>query len=63
LKPRPSSGSRVSAAVTGTLDMEMLTGLVVVWFGVSFLLNLVLTVMAMVRLSHDCREAVVKRFM
>jgi ABC-type transport system involved in multi-copper enzyme maturation permease subunit len=50
-----------AAAVAGLLTADTLAGFVLVWFVVSFGLDVLLGSRAMVRLSHDCREAVVQR--
>jgi hypothetical protein len=51
-----------ASAVAGLLNAGALIILVLCWFVVSFLLDLIYGVLAMVRLSHDCREAVVMRW-
>jgi hypothetical protein len=50
----------IAAAATGVLNADSLIVFALVWFVVSFLLDLIIGALAMVRLSHDCREAVVK---
>jgi ABC-type transport system involved in multi-copper enzyme maturation permease subunit len=50
-----------AAAVTGMLDDELLTGLVLAWAALSILADLLLAGIAMVRLSHDCREAAIRQ--
>ena len=51
----------IAAALTGALDDNLFTRITAVWFCVSLLLDAAFGALAMVRLSHDCREAVVKR--
>jgi len=51
----------IAASVTGMLTPGSLIVFALSWFIVSFLLDLILGALAMVRLSHDCREAVVNR--
>jgi hypothetical protein len=46
-------------AITGTLNLNSLMMLVPAWFVISLLLDVLLASLAMVKLSHDCREAVV----
>jgi ABC-type transport system involved in multi-copper enzyme maturation permease subunit len=50
----------IGAAQTGGLDEESLIRLAVGWSVVSFVLDLIFAVLAMTRLSHDCREAAVR---
>ena len=50
----------LGAAITVTLDEEMTIGLILVWFVAGFILDVIFTVLAMTRLSHDCREAAVR---
>jgi len=49
----------VALTIIGALNLRSLMVLVPVWFVVSFLLDVLLASFAMLRLSHDCREAVV----
>jgi ABC-type transport system involved in multi-copper enzyme maturation permease subunit len=47
-------------ALAGALDEDMALLLLVAWLIGSFVLDVIFTVLAMSRLSHDCREAVVR---
>lgn len=49
------------SALVGTLNTDSLTLMVVLWATASFILDVVVGSLSMVRLSHDCREATVRR--
>jgi ABC-type transport system involved in multi-copper enzyme maturation permease subunit len=49
----------IALAIIGSLNLRTLMVLVPVWFIISFLLDVFLASFAMLRLSHDCREAAV----